>query len=190
MSNGAEEIEGISKRLEAIERAIGELRAGELAIMKIMAAELCEMYYTIFILSQKSEDIKKYTELWSRLADTRRTIQDSETAEDVTKTRDKFFREITEHAKEEKVDSTAKTTEKVDSAAKAVEKVDTVEEAMDIAHSFMKKDNPVALPLKAQRRDDFWLVDVDVGAVRMEIVRVKIDANTGVILGHETVEKK
>lgn len=99
-------------------------------------------------------------------------------------------KEATERAKEEKVDTTAKATEKVDTAPKAVEKIDDAEEAMHIAHSFMKKDNPVALPLKAQQREDIWLVDVDVGAVRMEIVRVKIDANTGEILGHETVEKK
>jgi hypothetical protein len=89
-------------------------------------------------------------------------------------------KEVTKHAKEEKVES----------AAKVVEKVDNAEEAMHAAHAFMKKDNAVALPLKAQRRDDFWLVDVDIGAVRMEIVRVKIDAKTGEILGHETVETK
>jgi len=149
MSNGAEEIGDIRKRLEAIERAIDELRAGNLAIMQIMAA-------------------------------IGRTIQGSETTEDVTKARDKFVKEITGYAQAEKVDSTAK----------AVEKVDDVEDAMAIANAFMKKDNPVALPLKAQRRDDIWLVDVDIGAVRMEIVRVKIDANTGNILGHETIEKK
>jgi dsDNA-specific endonuclease/ATPase MutS2 len=89
-------------------------------------------------------------------------------------------KEATEHAEEEKVET----------AAKVVEKVDNAEEAMHAAHAFMKKDNAVALPLKAQRRDDFWLVDVDIGAVRMEIVRVKIDAKTGEILGHETVETK
>jgi mannose-6-phosphate isomerase-like protein (cupin superfamily) len=99
-------------------------------------------------------------------------------------------KEATEYPKAlEKVD-TAQATEKADTAPKAAEKIDTVEDAMDIAHSFMKKDNPVALPLKAHQREDIWVVDVDIGAVRMEIVRVKIDANTGEILGHETVEKK
>jgi len=131
MSNGAEEIEGISKRLEAIERAINELH-------------------------KSVKDLSDYV-------------------------KGEAVKEATEYPK---------ALQRVDSTAKAVEKVDTVEHAMDIAHSFMKKDNPVALPLKAQRRDDFWLVDVDVGAVRMEIVRVKIDAKTGEILGHETVEKK
>jgi hypothetical protein len=180
MSNGTDEIADIRRRLEVIERAIGELRAGDLAIIKTMAAELCEMYYNIFILSQKGEDIKKYTELWPRLADTRQTIQGSETIENVTKTRDKFVKDITDYAK----------TEKIDSAGKTLEKVDNAEDAMAVANSFMKKDNSVALPLKAVRRDEVWLVDVDIGAVRMEIVRVKIDAKTGGILGQETVEKK
>jgi hypothetical protein len=181
MSNGSDEIVEIRKRLEAIERAIDALRAGNLVIMKTMATELSEMYYNIFILSQKGEDTKKYTELWAKkLSDIRRIIQGSETTEAVTETRDKFVKEITDYAK----------TEKADSATKAVEKVDNAEEAMDVANSFMKKDNAVALPLKAVRRDDIWLVDVDIGAVRMEIVRVKIDAKTGEILDHETVEKK
>jgi chromosome segregation ATPase len=146
MSNGSDEIAEIRKRLEAIEKALDELRAENLALKQIIAA-----------IGQ--------------------TIQDSETAGDVTKTHAKLLKEISEHAKEE-------------STAKAVDKVNDAEEAMHVAHFFMKKDNPVALPLKAQRRSDIWLVDVDVGAVRMEIVRVKIDAKTGNILGHETVEKK
>jgi hypothetical protein len=128
MSN--EEIEGINKRLEAIERAVNELH-------KLVEG---------LIDSVKGGPVKN----------------------------------ITDFAREEKVDSTAK----------AVEKIDDALDAMAIANAFMKKDNPVALPLKAQRRDDIWLVDVDIGAVRMEIVRVKIDANTGNILGHETIEKK
>jgi beta-galactosidase beta subunit len=181
MSNGSDEIAEIRKRLEAIERAIDALRAGNLVIMKTMATELSEMYYNIFILSQKSEDMKKYTELWARkLADIRRIIQGAETSEAATETGDKSVKEITAHAKPENVDS----------ATKAVEKVDDALDAMDIANAFMKKDNPVALPLTAVRRDDIWLVDVDIGAVRMEIVRVKIDARTGNILGHEVVERK
>ncbi len=175
MSN--EETEDISKRLEEIERAISELRAGDLATMKITAAGLCEAHCNIFALFQKGED----KELWvKRLAEAKQTIQDSETSEDVARARDKFVKEITDYVKEGKIDTPAKVAEKVDAA----------EEAMEIAHSFMMKDNAVALPLKAVRRDDVWLVDVDIGAVRMEIVRVKIDASTGNILGHETIEKK
>ena len=149
MSNGTDEIAEIRKRLEAIERAIDDLRAGNLAIMQIMAA-------------------------------IGRTIQRPETTESVTKTGDKFVKDVTDYAK----------TEKVDSAGKPIDKVDNAEDAMAVANSFMKKDNSVALPLKAVRRDEVWVVDVDIGAVRMEIVRVKIDAKTGNILSHEIVEKK
>jgi len=185
MSN--EETEGISKRLEEIERAIGELRTGDISIVKTMATGLCEAHCNIFTLFQKGED----KELWvKRLAEAKQTIQGSETIEDVIKTRDQFVKELTDYVKEGKIDSATEATEQVDVAAKAVEKVDDALDAMAIANAFMKKDNPVALPLKAVRRDDVWLVDVDVGEVRMEIVRVKIDANTGEILGHETVEKK
>jgi hypothetical protein len=149
MSNGTDEIAEIRKRLEAIEKAIDELRAGNLAIMQIMATM-------------------------------GRTIQSSATTEAATGTGDKSVKEFTERAKEENVDSTATPVEKVNDSL----------DAMAIANAFMKKDNPVALPLKAVRRDEVWLVDVDIGAVKMEIVRVKIEAKTGNILGHETVEKK
>jgi len=172
MSNGTDEIRDIRKRLEETERAIGELRAGDLAIMKIMAAELCEMHYNTFILSQKGEEIKKYTELWSkRLADTKQTIEGSETIEAIIETRDKFVKDITEHVKEEKVDN--------------------ADQAMEIAHYFFKeKGKTVALPMKAVRQNDVWLVDIDVGAVRLEIATVKVDANTGEVLGYEITQKK
>jgi len=153
MSNGTDEIAEIRKRLEAIEKAIEELRAGNLAIMQIMAA-------------------------------LGRTIQSRETTADVAKTGDKPVKETTDYAREEKLVSAAEAVEK------AVEQVKDDLDAMDIANAFMKKDNPVALPLKAVRRDDIWLVDVDIGAVRMEIVRVKIEAKTGKILSHEVVERK
>ncbi len=103
----------------------------------------------------------------------------------------KSVKDLSDYVKGEAVKEAtdyAQATEQADTAAKVA--VDDDEEAMHVAHAFMKKDNPVALPLKAVRRDDIWLVDVDIGAVRMEIVRVKIDAKTGEILGHETVEKK
>jgi hypothetical protein len=145
MSNGTDEIAEIRKRLEAIEKSIEELRAGNLAIMQIIAA-----------LGQ--------------------AIQSKETTRDVVKTGD-----VT---REEKLVAAAEAVEK------AVEQVKDDLDAMDIANAFMKKDNPVALPLKAVRRDDIWLVDVDIGAVRMEIVRVKIEAKTGKILSHEVVERK
>jgi len=104
----------------------------------------------------------------------------------------KLVKDLTDSIKREPVKELAEHVEgeKVDTASKAIDKVDSVEEAMDIAHSFMKKGKTVALPLGAVRQDDVWLVDVDIGAVRLEIVRVKVDAKTGEILGHETVQRK
>ncbi len=102
----------------------------------------------------------------------------------------KSVKDLSDYVKGEAVkQATAQPKEEV-AAAKAAEKVDKAEDAMEIANAFMKKDNPVALPLTTVRRGDVWLVDVDVGAVRMEIVRVTIDAETGEILSHETVERK
>ncbi len=187
MSNGTEEIGDIRKRLEEIEKAIGELRAGrELVIMKTIASELCTIHCNIFVLSQKGVD----TELWAKkLAEAKQAIQGSETIEDAIKARDNFVQEIIECTKIEpaKGEAAKETVEPV--KAEEVE-VDDADTAMEIAHYFMKKDNSVALPMKADRRSDYWLVDVDVGVVRMEIVRVKVDAKTGEILSHETIEKK
>ena len=71
------------------------------------------------------------------------------------------------------------------------EKVDNADEAMEIAHYFFKeKGKTVALPMKAVRQNDVWLVDIDIGAVRLEIATVKIDAKTGDILSHEITQKK
>jgi GTP-sensing pleiotropic transcriptional regulator CodY len=180
-----DEIEEINKRLEEIEKAIGELRTGrELAIMKAIASELCTIHCNIFVISQKGVD----TGLWGRkLAEAKQAIRNSETIEDAVKTRDNFVREILnctkmEPAKGEPAEETAEPAR--------AEEVGNADRAMEIAYAFMKKDNSVALPMKAVQRSDYWLVDVDVGVVRMEIVRVKVDSKTGEILGHETVEKK
>ena len=70
------------------------------------------------------------------------------------------------------------------------EKVDDAERAMEIAHYYMKKDRTVALPMKAVRRDEVWLVDIDIGAVRLEIATVKVDAKTGKVLSYEITQKK
>jgi len=102
----------------------------------------------------------------------------------------KSVKELSDYVKGEAVkQATAPPKEEV-ATAKAAAKVENAEDAMEIANAFMKKDNAVALPLTTVRRGDVWVVDVDVGAVRMEIVRVKIDAETGEILSHETVAKK
>jgi hypothetical protein len=187
MSNGTDEIAEINKRLEEIEKAIGELRTGrELAIIKTIASELCTIHCNILVLSQKNVD----TALWGRkLAEAKQAIERSETVDDAIQARDKFVREMVNGVKREppKAEAAGETTEP---AEPVKEEVNDADRAMEIAHYFMKKDNSVALPMKAVQRSDYWLVDVDVGVVRMEIVQVKVDCKTGEILGHETIEKK
>ena len=60
---------------------------------------------------------------------------------------------------------------------------------MEVAHSFIKKYSPVALPLKAVKEKDFWLVDIDVGALAVKVAKVKVDARTGDILSYEIPER-
>ena len=61
---------------------------------------------------------------------------------------------------------------------------------MEIAHTFIKKYSPVALPLKAVKEDDVWLVDIDVGALAVKIANVKVDARTGDILSYDIPQKR
>lgn len=171
MSYNREEIEDIRKRLQATEEAITELHSKDLHIMKIVAVESCATHYNMFLFLQRGEEIDKYKELWSkRLEDTKQEIQDSETIEGVIDARDKFGNDIIDYIK--------------------ATKVDTAEKAMEIAHSFIKKYSPVALPLKTVREDDVWLVDIDVGALAVKVAKVKVDAKTGDILSYEIPEKK
>jgi hypothetical protein len=187
-----DEIEKINKRLEEIEKAIGELRDGrELAIIKTIASELCTIHCNIFVLSRKGVD----TALWGRkLAEAKQAIKKSETIEDAIKTRDNFVREMVNGVKVETAEEKTTKEEPAEETAEPVKvekvEVNDADTAMELAHYFMKKESSVALPMKAVQRSDYWLVDVDVGVVRMEIVQVKVDSKTGEILGHETVDRK
>ena len=166
-----DEIKDIKKRLQETEKAIGELHNQDLGIMKIMATESCDTQYHVCLLLQSGEELSKYIELWpERLEATRKGILESETIEGVIQARDKFSKDIFDYIK--------------------ATKVATADKAMEIAHSFIKKYSPVALPLKAKRENDVWLVDIDVGALAVKIAKVKIDARTGDILSYDIPEKK
>ncbi|MDI6814671.1 MAG: hypothetical protein QMC90_01095 [Dehalococcoidales bacterium] len=58
---------------------------------------------------------------------------------------------------------------------------------MEIAHSFIKKYSPVALPMKADKEGDVWLVDI--GPLAVKVAKVKVDARTGDILSYEIPPK-
>jgi len=171
MANSSEEIGDICRRLQETEKAIDELRGQCFVIMKIMADESCDTQYHVYLLFQKGEEVAKYIELWKkRLGEARIEIGKANTIEDVVKVRDKFAKDIRDYVK--------------------ATKVDTADKAMEIAHSFIKKYSPVALPLKAQRQDDVWLVDIDVGPLAVKIAKIKVDAKTGDILSYDIPEKE
>jgi len=66
--------------------------------------------------------------------------------------------------------------------------VESAAKATEIAHSFIKKYRPIALPLKAIRENDVWNVEIDVGPLAVKIAKVKIDAKTGGIISYEIPE--
>lgn len=63
--------------------------------------------------------------------------------------------------------------------------VGSAEKATEIARTFIKKHYPVALPVKAVREDDAWVVEIDVGPLAVKIASVRVDAKTGRIIDYE-----
>ena len=160
MSN---EIEDIKKRLTALEMQ-------ELFIAKQVSIALCTIQYNATLGLFKGEELDSYAKLWGKkLDDAIEEIEASPVVESVFNVVDKFRDEFNAYIK--------------------ATKVDTADKAMEIAHSFIKKYSPVALPLKAVREDDVWLVDIDVGALAVKVAKVKVDARTGDILSYEIPER-
>lgn len=150
---------------------IEELKKQDLLIAKRLGDVICTMDYNMSLRFFTGEELKSYTKLWKkRLDDTREEIYASPTVGGALDISVKFSSELHDYVR--------------------ATKVDTADKAMEIAHSFIKKYSPVALPLKAVRKDDFWLVDIDVGALAVKIAKVKVDAKTGDILSYEIPEKK
>ncbi len=170
MSYSRDEIEALEKRLEAVESTINVLKEEDLLIAQMLGSFLCTIEYNICIKFLKGEGLESYARVWSKkLEDTRKEIELSQTVESAFDIFLKFDRELWEYVK--------------------AEKVTTATEAMDIAHSFVKKYSGFALPLRAAREDDVWLVDIDVGALAVKVAKIKVDARTGDILSYEIPEK-
>ena len=150
---------------------IEDLKKQVLLTAKRVGKLWCTMAYNMGLLFLRGEESTKYVELWSeKLHATSEEIEASPAVESVFNVVDKFRDEFTAYIK--------------------ATKVDTADKAMEIAHSFIKKYSPVALPLKAEREGDVWLVDIDVGALAVKVAKVKVDAKTGDILSYEIPEKK
>ena len=163
MSYDRSEIEDIKKRLTGLEKQ-------DLLLAKQLCAVICSARFEHGLLFQKGEEVQKYGELWQKKVEAvKEKIEKSQTIEDVFDEVYKFEDELTAYVK--------------------ATKVDTADKAMEIAHSFIKKYSPVALPMKAEREGDVWLVDIDVGALAVKIAKVKVDARTGDILSYEIPPK-
>ena len=155
---------------EEIDKAITELKRTDLYIAKQLSQTLCTMDYNMSLRFFTGEEFDKYTKLWKkRLEDTRKEIEDSSTVAEALDIGFKFDEELLAYVK--------------------ATKVGTADKAMDIAHSFIKKYVPVALPMKAVKQGNVWNVDVDVGALAVKVAKVKVDARTGDILSYEIPEK-
>ena len=150
---------------------VEELRKQVLLIAKRLGKMWCIMAYNVGLLARRSEEMGKYVELWSKKRDVAsEEIEASPAVERVFDVVDKFRDEFTAYMK--------------------ATKVDTADKAMEIAHSFIKKYSPVALPLKAVREKDVWQVDIDVGALAVKVAKVKVDARTGDILSYDIPTKE
>ena len=170
MNNNKDEMEEIQKRLKAVEDAVAELKAGSLFMATTVAKELCKTSYEVFLPYQKGEQRSAYEEFWKRkLESLGAELRASKTVLDVFEKALNF---------KEKLLAYLQAT-----------KVDTADKAMEIAHSFIKKYSPVALPMKAEREGDVWLVDIDVGPLEVKMAKVKVDVRTGDILSYEIPSK-
>jgi len=174
MSDSRDEIDALRKRLEAAEKAIMALKAEDLVIAREIAESFCTLEYNLLLTgvfaARKGEEFESYVKFWSRKVDDAiKEIAASKTVKSAFQIATKFDKKIMDYIK-------------------AV-KVGTAEEAMDIAHTFIKKYSTVALPLRAVREDDVWLVDIDVGALAVKIANVRVDAKTGDILSYEIPQK-
>jgi len=170
MSNSRNEMEEVRKRLSAVENAVAELQVGTLFLARRVGEQLCRTSYEAFLPWQKGEQRTAYEEFWKKkLKSLAAELGASKTVLDVFQKVIDFREELIAYLK--------------------ATKVDTADKAMEVAHSFIKKYSPVALPMKAVKEGDVWLVDVDVGAFVAKIAKVKVDATTGDILSYEIPQK-
>lgn len=163
MSYSKDEIEELRNRLDA-------LAEQDLAIAQRISQAICAMEYNLLGVYLTGEQRDFYHELWSKkLKTVREQLEGSQTPIEAFEIMSKFDDELYKFVR--------------------AEKVKTADKAMETAHSFVKKYVPVALPMKAEKEGDVWLVDVDVGAFAVKVAKVKVDARTGDILGYEIPPK-
>lgn len=164
MSNSIEEVKALHRHCQKLEEAI-------LAVAKVMSDTSCANAYKIALLWMVGEERETFVNIWEeKLADVRKKISNAQAIEEVLKVFVGFDNELADYMR--------------------AEKVKTAEEAMDIAHAFVKKYSSTALPMKTAKKGEFWLVDIDVGALGTKIAKIKVDARTGKISSYEVPEIK
>ncbi len=160
----SDEIEDVKKRLSVLENQ-------DLVIAKMIGIIFGSMGPNIVQRTLKGEELKSFLEFTSKKLDPLlEKLGAAKTVKSVFDIVYKFDAELGDYVR--------------------AAKVDTADKAMDIAHSFIKKYSPVALPLKAVKEGDVWQVDIDVGALAVKIAKVKVDARTGDILSYDIPTKK
>jgi len=167
----AGELEKFERRLKATEDAIKQLMKQDLLLAKGVVSAVAPMEINIAARTMPSEEGKRLKKLFDKKGEAAKVkLSEAKTIAEVFEILINFDNEISDYVR--------------------AAKVDTADKAMEIAHSFIKKYVPVALPLKAERKDDEWLVDIDVGALAVKVAKVKVDARTGDVLSYEIPEKK
>jgi hypothetical protein len=170
MSNNAEEID-IWKRLAVVEDAVEELKKQDLNIAKMITSVFGSVAPNMVARTLKDEELKAFIEFRSKkLGVLLKELKQAKTVKSAFDILLKLDEELADYVK--------------------AKKIDTAEKAMDIAHSFIKKYSPVALPLKADKQGTIWLVDVDVGALATKIAKVKVDAKTGDVLSYDIPQRE
>jgi len=150
---------------------IEELRNQILLLAKFTTEWLCLMQYRMMLLPLTGEERTSYVKYWGeKLGEMRTELEGTATVQQTLEVGDKFEKEFSRYV--------------------TATKIDTADKAMEIAHSFIKKYSPVALPLKAERKDDIWLVDIDVGALAVKVANVKVDARTGDVLSYDIPKRE
>lgn len=63
--------------------------------------------------------------------------------------------------------------------------IENIERAVEVAERFLLKYYVFRKLVKAERENGAWLVEFDVGVLSKEIVRIRLDANTGEIVEYK-----
>ena len=67
--------------------------------------------------------------------------------------------------------------------------VKSAAEATQIAQSVLEAEYGFRRPVKAQKIEDIWYVQIDVGVFKPRVANFKVDSKTGVVLEYEVLSE-